>query len=77
MQKEAKTAKFMIRMQPLVKAAGEKAAAAENRSLASFMETLLIERLREKGYLQDEQPATKAADTPKSESKPARKKPQA
>lgn len=51
MQKERKTAQFMIRMQPSVKAAGEVAATAANRSLASFMETLLIEHLREKGYL--------------------------
>ena len=57
MQKEPKSAKFMIRMQPSVKIAGEKAAAAENRSLSSLMETLLIDYLRGKGYLQSLSPA--------------------
>ena len=41
----------MIRMRPTVKAAGEKAAQDENRSLASLMETLLIAHLVAKGYL--------------------------
>ena len=72
MQKERKTAQFMIRMQPTVKTAGEKAAAAVNRSLASFMETLLIDHLREKGYLPAGGPD--APDEP-SPAKPAGKKP--
>jgi len=41
----------MIRMRPSVKKAGEKAAADDNRSLASLMETLLIAHLTERGYL--------------------------
>lgn len=49
--RETKSAQFMIRMQPRVKAAAEKAAADDNRSLASLMETLLIEYLTAKGYL--------------------------
>lgn len=51
MKDETKSENFMVRMRPTVKKAGEKAAAAENRSLASLMETLLIEYLREKGFL--------------------------
>ena len=48
---ERRTAVFQVRMRPSVKAAGEKAAAADNRSLAALMETLLIEHLRERGFL--------------------------
>ncbi|KAB1075896.1 hypothetical protein [Methylobacterium soli] len=48
---EKKTAIFQVRMRPSVKAAGEKAAAAESRSLASLMEWLLIEHLQAKGML--------------------------
>jgi|KBSSwiStaDraftv2_1062776.scaffolds.fasta_scaffold40382_3 hypothetical protein len=50
-EKETKRAPFAIRMQPTVKAAGERAAKDQNRSLASLMETLLIEHLRANGYL--------------------------
>ena len=41
---------FMIRMKPSVKTAAEKAAADANRSLSSFIETLLVDRLRAGGY---------------------------
>jgi hypothetical protein len=51
MKQELRSAPFQIRMQPSVKAAGEKAAAAANRSLSSLMETLLIEHLKAHGYL--------------------------
>lgn len=54
MQKEPKAAQFMLRMQPTVKKAAERAAASENRSLSSLMETVLIEWLRERGYLPKE-----------------------
>lgn len=50
MQNEKKTAQFAVRMRPSIKEAGEKAAADENRSLSSLMETLLIEYLKQKGY---------------------------
>ena len=50
-QDEKRTAVFQVRMRPSIKAAGERAAAADNRSLASLMETLLIEHLRDRGYL--------------------------
>jgi hypothetical protein len=38
-------------MRPTVHEAGLRAAADQNRSLASLMETLLIEHLKEGGYL--------------------------
>ena len=56
MQKETKSAQFMLRMRPAVKTAGEKAAQDANRSLASLMETILIDYLREKGYLPADPP---------------------
>ncbi|MDP4006920.1 hypothetical protein [Methylobacterium sp. NEAU K] len=49
---EKKTAVFQVRMRPSVKAAAEKAAADDNRSLAALMEMLVIEHLKAKGYLQ-------------------------
>jgi hypothetical protein len=48
---ETKSEPFMIRMRPTVKKAGEKAAADDNRSLASLMEHLLVQHLQENGYL--------------------------
>jgi hypothetical protein len=48
---EAKRKQFAIRMRPTVHEAGLRAAANQNRSLASLMETLLIEHLKEGGYL--------------------------
>lgn len=48
---EKKTAVFQVRMRPSVKAAAEKAAAEDNRSLAALMELLVIEHLKAKGYL--------------------------
>ena len=50
-QNETRSATFQIRMRPSVKAAGEIAAASENRSLSALMETLLMDYLRERGYL--------------------------
>lgn len=43
----------MIRMRPSVKKAAEKAAASENRSLSSYLETLLLTHLREHGFLKE------------------------
>jgi predicted HicB family RNase H-like nuclease len=48
---ELKSASFMIRMRPSVKAAAEKAAEADGRSLAAYIERLLEERLRDDGFL--------------------------
>jgi hypothetical protein len=50
MQREQKTATFLIRMRPSIKAAAEEAAADANRSLSSLIETLLIEHLKARGY---------------------------
>ncbi len=48
---ETKSEPFMIRMRPSVKKAGEKAAADDNRSLASLMEHLLVIYLQDHGFL--------------------------
>lgn len=40
-----------FRLQPEVKAAAEKAAEDDRRSLSSFIEKLLIDHLRTQGYL--------------------------
>jgi hypothetical protein len=47
----SKTAALSVRVDPAVKAAAEKAADADHRSVASLIEKLLVEYLREKGYL--------------------------
>jgi hypothetical protein len=48
---ETRSAPIGIRVTPAVKAAAEKAADADHRSLASLIEKLLIEHLKAKGYL--------------------------
>ena len=47
----AKSSAISVRVSDIVKAAAEKAAAADSRSVASYVEKLLSEHLREKGYL--------------------------
>lgn len=47
----AKTPSLGVRVQPEVKAALEKAAADDLRSISSLIEKVLTEWLREKGYL--------------------------
>ena len=47
----ARTASIGIRVEPQVKAAAEQAAADDHRTVASLIEKLLIEYLREHGYL--------------------------
>lgn len=49
--KRQKTAQVNLRIKPELKAAAEKAAIAENRSLTSLIEVLLMAHLKEKGYL--------------------------
>jgi hypothetical protein len=49
--RDRKTARFQIRMRPDVKEAAERAAVDANRSLASFIETVLIERLKKTGHM--------------------------
>lgn len=51
LEDEAKSEAFAVRMRPTVKKAGMKAAAEESISLASLMDRLLIQYLKEKGYL--------------------------
>ncbi|WP_198365119.1 hypothetical protein [Roseomonas sp. KE0001] len=46
-----KTAQVNLRLLPEMKAAAEKAASDDQRSLTSLIEKLLADHLREKGYL--------------------------
>ena len=47
----AKSAAISVRVPEAVKAAAEKAAAEDSRSVASLVEKLLTEHLKAKGYL--------------------------
>ncbi|MGU3537752.1 hypothetical protein [Methylobacterium sp. A54F] len=47
----AKSSAISVRVADTVKAAAEKAAAEDSRSLASYVEKLLTEHLKAKGYL--------------------------
>lgn len=47
----ARTASIGIRVEPELKAAAEKAAAADRRTVASLIEKLLAEHLEKAGYL--------------------------
>lgn len=47
----AKTAAIGVRVDPDVKAAAEKAAADDRRSVASLLEKLLVDHLKANGYL--------------------------
>ena len=51
----AKTSAISVRVPDDIKAAAEKAAAADSRSVASLVEKVLTEWLRKTGYLQSEQ----------------------
>ena len=46
-----RTAAISIRVEPKIKAAVQKAAAADRRTVASFVEKILAEYLVKKGYL--------------------------
>jgi hypothetical protein len=46
-----KSATLNLRIEPALKAAAEKAAADDQRSLTSLIEKLLVEYLRGRGYL--------------------------
>jgi len=50
----AKTSAISVRVSDQVKAAAEKAASDDSRTLASYVEKLLAEHLRAKGYLADQ-----------------------
>jgi hypothetical protein len=51
MHKRTKTAQVNLRLVPELKAAAERAAADDHRSLTSLVEKLLADYLRERGYL--------------------------
>ncbi len=46
-----RSAAIAVRVEPKVKKAVEAAAADDHRSVASFLEKLLVERLKDMGYL--------------------------
>lgn len=48
-----RTATIALRVSPQVKAAAQRAAAADHRSLASLVEKLLVEFLVAEGYLEE------------------------
>ena len=50
-EKRLKTAQVNLRIMPVLKAAAEKAAADDQRSLTSLVEKLLTDYLRKRGYL--------------------------
>jgi hypothetical protein len=56
MKRETRTAPLGLRVTPSVKRALEKAATDDHRPLASYVEKLLTEHLKAKGYLAAEQP---------------------
>lgn len=49
-----KSASLNLRMNPQIKELASKAAAADQRSLTSLIEKLLVDYLRERGYLPKE-----------------------
>lgn len=49
--KRIKTAQVNLRIEPALKAAAEKAASDDHRSLTSLVEKLLTDYLRKRGYL--------------------------
>jgi hypothetical protein len=51
MGKETKEAQVNLRLRPTLKAAAEKAAVDDHRSLTSLVEKLLTDYLRKNGYL--------------------------
>ena len=51
MADETKTAQVNLRLQPSLKAAAEKAAAGDHRSLTSLIEKLLADYCRKRGLL--------------------------
>jgi hypothetical protein len=50
-EQRKKTATLNLRIDPALKAAAEKSAADERRSVTSLVEVLLSEHLKAKGYL--------------------------
>jgi hypothetical protein len=50
-EKRRKTAQVNLRIEPSLKAAAEKAAGDDQRSLTSLIEKLLTDYLRKRGYI--------------------------
>ena len=50
----AKTAALGLRIEPAVKAALEEAAKEDRRTVAAYVEKLVVEHLRKKGFLEKE-----------------------
>ncbi|WP_149745522.1 hypothetical protein [Rhizobium sp. RU35A] len=61
LEDERKSEAFAVRMRPTVKKAGERAAAHAGVSLAALMDGLLIQYLKEQGFL------TASGEFPKGE----------
>ena len=55
-QQRTKTAQINLRIAPALKAAAERAAAADHRSLTSLVEKLLSDHLKAAGHLDPEPP---------------------
>ena len=58
MKRQSRSAPLGLRLAPPVKIALQRAATDDQRSLASYVERLLIGHLKAKGYLSVEQPRT-------------------
>jgi hypothetical protein len=52
MARETRSVPLNLRVRPSLKAAAERAAADDSRSLTSLIEKLLTDHLRERGYLE-------------------------
>jgi hypothetical protein len=51
---QRKTTNFFMRMDPVIKQAGENAAAADRRSLAGLLERLLEDYCKRRGFLTED-----------------------
>ena len=53
MRAETKSTQILLRVRPTLKAAAERAAEDDDRSLSSFIEKVLTDHLRKRGYLKE------------------------
>ena len=53
MRAETKSTQILLRVRPTLKAAAERAAEDDDRSLSSFIEKVLTDHLRKGGYLKE------------------------
>jgi hypothetical protein len=49
----ARTAAISVRVEPNIKSALERAAKADDRTIAQYVERLIVSHLRERGFLSD------------------------